>query len=224
MGVWRWSIPQLCLDTLCPMLKYLSTHWLWHVTNRMAHASMMNCQVGHYRCLISKYLRRVTMLAEVSSNNGPGRCALQCGVLKAHKVLLSCCSNVYKGQDCYKLFTDNCWVYLMAELGPDCPVTIPLNSTAVDNSSQQQWAATGVDRVKVTGDVWCEVSPEVSTLCEAEANFCGEYYCGIVSLFLDIKNTEKIHIIRHDKLHLAQAWLSVNCSVVKWDKKWPDLR
>ena len=126
------------------MLKYLSTHWLWHVTNRMAHASMMNCQVGHYRCLISKYLRRVTMLAEVSSNNGPGRCALQCGVLKAHKVLLSCCSNVYKGQDCYKLFTDNCWVYLMAE-----PVWTGLSSdhpTQQHSCGQQQPTAMGSNR------------------------------------------------------------------------------
>ena len=44
----------------------------------------------------------------------------------------------------------------MAELGPDCPVTIPLNSqlwTTAANSNGQQHQGTGV---KVTADVRCE--------------------------------------------------------------------
>ena len=76
------------------------------------------------------------------------------GAQNARKVLLSCCSNVYR--IAINFFTDNCWVYLMAELGPDCPVTIPLNSqlwTTAANSNGQQHQGTGV---KVTGDVRCE--------------------------------------------------------------------
>ena len=77
------------------------------------------------------------------------------GAQNKRKVLLSCCSNVYR--IAINVFTDNCWVYLMA--GTGLSSDHPTQQPAVDNSSQQQWAATPVDRgVKVTADVRCEVS------------------------------------------------------------------
>ena len=62
--------------------------------------------------------------------------------------------------------------FIWSKLGLDCPVsvTIPLNNTVVDNTSQHQWAATAVDWVKVTGDVSGSVrSEEVRTRWEVSS-------------------------------------------------------
>lgn len=139
------------------------------------------------------------MLAEVSSNNGPGRCTLQWRA-NARKVLQSCCSNVYRiAINFLPIIVGFIWWQSLC--GPDCPVTIPLNSTAVDNSSQQQWAATAVAESR-SRLMWGEQSAEwgvrgtwrcqpgelahhrgiFSTMCLAESNFWAwEYSDGVCS-------------------------------------------